>query len=32
MENCGAMEKIPGKENTLYAKSILKSWELSDDF
>jgi len=31
MENCGAMEKIPGKENTLYAKSILKSWELSDD-
>lgn len=31
MENCGEMEKIPGKENTLYAKSILKSWELSDD-
>lgn len=31
MENCGAMEKIPGKENPLYAKSILKSWELSDD-
>lgn len=32
MNFCDAIEKLPGKEeNTLYGKSILRTWDMSDD-